>query len=154
VALQSKLLCAAYVDGGQMRRLLLRIVVALPGPLRRRVLVSAFRHAEDAFNRGDLDAVFASFADDVEYLPPAPLPRAAPIVGKARVLAFWEDVAARYESEIETNELRELGRGRMFRAARLRHVARDGDETIEYSIEQLTEIEGGQVVSQRNAVRA
>jgi len=135
-----------------MRRLLLRAVLCLPGPLRRRVLISAFRHAEDAFNRGDLEAVFAAFADDVDYLPPAPLPGARPIQGKAAAIGFWEGIAARYQSEIETSELRERGRGNMFRVARLRHVGRDRGEIIEYGIEQVTKIRGGEVVLQRNDV--
>jgi ketosteroid isomerase-like protein len=137
-----------------MRRLLLRAVVALPGPLRRKVLTSAFRHAEDAFNRGDLDAVFASFAADVDYVPPSRLPGAAPIRGKAAVLAFWEAIAARYESTIETSELREAGRGRMLRLASLRHADRGGGDALalEYEIEQVTEISGGEVVRQHNTV--
>lgn len=133
-----------------MRRLLLRVVVALPGPLRRRILIAAFRHAEDAFNRGDLDAVFVPFSENVEYLPPSPLPGAGPIEGKVEVLTFWRGIADRYESEIETSELRELEKGTMCRVARLRHVERNSGEVIAYTIEQVTEIAGGAVVSQRN----
>lgn len=135
-----------------MRRVLLRVVIALPGPLRRRILISAFHHAEDAFNRGDLDAVFAAFAEDVDYLPPSALPGAGPIEGKARVMAYWEEIAARFESEIETTALREIQRGKMFRAARLRHLDRSGGTNLEYRFEQVTEIAGGQVVRQQNIV--
>jgi ketosteroid isomerase-like protein len=137
-----------------MRRLALRVVVVLPGPLRRRVLFAAFRHAERAFNEGDLEAVFAAFAEDVEYLPPAALPGARPMRGKADVLAFWEGIEGRFASTIETSELREPRRGTIFRAATLRHREREGNgaTALEYGFEQLTEISGGEVVRQRNVL--
>lgn len=47
-------------------------VTRLPAPMRGRVLRGAFDRARDAFNRGDLEAVFGLFAKDVEYGPPPP----------------------------------------------------------------------------------
>jgi ketosteroid isomerase-like protein len=135
-----------------MRRGLLRCVIALPGPLRRRILFMAFSHAEDALNRGDFEAVFAAFAEDVAYMPPSRLPGAAPMTGKVRVMAYWNEIAVRFESEIETSELRELERGEVFRAATLRHVDRETGEILECRFEQVTEIAGGQVVRQLNTV--
>ena len=53
--------------------LLARILSRLPEATRRRVLQSAFDRARDAFNRGDLEVVFALFSTDAEYCPPPPL---------------------------------------------------------------------------------
>lgn len=71
--------------------------------MRRRVLHDAFARAERAFNRGDLDAVFALFADDVEYTPPPALYDGPPIVGRDRVRRFWEQARKRFGEMWITN---------------------------------------------------
>lgn len=64
-----------------------RAVSRGPAPLRRRVLGDAFARAEAAFNRGDFEAIFALFADDVYYIPPPALGK-GPINGRDAVFAF------------------------------------------------------------------
>lgn len=130
-----------------------RAVGVLPEPLRRRVLQSAFDRARDAFNRGDLDVVFALFADDVEYGPPPPLAGGAPLHGLAAVREFWRDVFARYEANsIENLSLEESSPGRFVRRARLQHRARDPGEDLDYVVLQTTELDAGRVVRQINVL--
>jgi hypothetical protein len=119
-----------------------RTVSRGPAPLRRRVLGDAFARAEAAFNRGDYEAIFALFADDVHYIPPPGLGQ-GPINGRAAVLAFWRSV-----SLIENLSLEEAGPRRFVRTARLTHRA-DRDE-LSYVIRQVTELRGGRVISQVN----
>jgi ketosteroid isomerase-like protein len=126
-----------------------RALGILPGPLRQRALQSAFDRAREAFNRGDIEAVMALFAQDVEYLPPPPLSREE-IRGRSDVLAFWHDIFARYPtSTIENLSLDEAEPGRFVRRARLRHTRQDG-EVLEYVILQTTILRGGRVVRQVN----
>lgn len=130
-----------------------RAVGHLPGPLRRRALQTAFDRARHAFNRGDLDVVFALFADDVEYVPPPPLHDGPPLRGRAAVFAFWRDVRSRYdESAIENLDLREASPGRFVRRARLAHRSRTGVGPLDYVITQTTELERGRVVRQVNEI--
>jgi len=122
----------------------------LPGPLRRRALQAAFDRARDAFDRGDIEAVTALFARDVEYVPPPPLGDGE-IRGLPAVLEFWHGVLARYpHSTIENLALREAAPGRFVRTARLRHVPAAGGEPLEYEIVQTTVLRGGRVVRQVN----
>jgi ketosteroid isomerase-like protein len=58
------------------------------------VLHATFDRARDAFNRGDLEVVFALFAADVEYGPPPPLHEGGRIRGRQAVLDFWRDALA------------------------------------------------------------
>ena len=126
-----------------------RTLGALPGPLRRRALEAAFARARDAFNRGDIEAVMALFARDVEYVPPPAL-AGAEIHGLDAVLDFWREVLARYpDSTIENLSLREAGPGRFVRTARLRHAG-PGAQTLEYEIVQTTILRAGRVVRQVN----
>lgn len=126
-----------------------RALGRMPAPVRRRALASAFDRARDAFNRGDLEALFALFADDVEYVPPAPLHYGAPIAGKANVVRFWRDVLDRFdESSIENLSIEETGRSRFVRRARLSHRGAAGG--LDYEIRQTTELRGGRVVRQVN----
>src|SRR5208283_2901025 len=74
-----------------------------PAAVRRRVLTDAFARAERAFNRGDLDAVFALFADDVQYVPPPALYDGPPIAGRDAVRRFWTETAARFDDNQITN---------------------------------------------------
>ncbi len=130
-----------------------RAVGVLPEPLRRRVLQSAFDRARDAFNRGDLDVVFALFDDDVEYAPPPPLADGPPLRGRAAVFRFWRDVFARYDDNtIENLSLEETSRGRFVRRARLQHRSRDTSKTLDYVIVQTTDVHGGRVVRQVNVL--
>ena len=125
----------------------------LPGPLRRRILQSAFDRARDAFNRGDLEAVFALFASDVEYGPPPPLHEDEPLQGRAAVLEFWRGVLARYEeSAIENLSVEEAPPGHIVRRARLRHRSSTTGESLDYVILQTTELEGGRVIRQVNVL--
>ena len=111
----------------------------LPGPLRRRILQSAFDRARDAFNRGDLEVVFALFAPDVQYGPPPPLHDDDPIRGRAAVLDFWRGVLARYdESAIENLSVEEAAPGRIVRRARLLHRSGTTGESLDYVVLQTT----------------
>ena len=125
----------------------------MPEPLRHRILRAAFDRARDAFNRGDLEVVFALFADDVEYGPPPPLHEGGHLLGRAAVLDFWRGVLARYEdSTIENLSLEESSRGSFVRRARLHHRSRATGETLDYVIVQTTELDAGWVVRQVNAL--
>jgi ketosteroid isomerase-like protein len=121
----------------------------MPVPIRRRVFTSAFARAEDAFNRGDLEAVLALFADNVEYVPPPALHSGAPIAGRRNVLAFWNDVFTRFErSQITNLSIEALGHTSFVRTAKLSHDGREG--TLEYEIRQTTDVRRGRVVRQVN----
>ncbi len=125
-----------------------RSVARLPAPVRQRVVADAFARAEAAFNRGDFEAIFALFADDVHYIPPPALGE-QPINGRAAVLAFWQTVTARFDASlIENLSVEEVGQRRFVRTARITHRT-DGDE-LSYVIRQVTELHGGRVVSQVN----
>lgn len=126
-----------------------RLAVRMPPSFRRRMLRDAFGRAERAFNRGDLAAVFALFAEDVEYIPPPPLHAGPPIVGRAAVEQFWQEVLARFQQSTITNlSIDELTHDRFVRTARLSHRGRDG--SLEYRIRQTTELTGGRVRRQVN----
>lgn len=127
-----------------------RALGVLPGPLRRRALQSAFDRARDAFNRGDIEAVMALFAADVEYVPPPPLGSQA-ISGLPAVLEFWRGVLVRWpDSTIENLAIREAAPGRFVRTARLRHAGPGAGEPLEYEIVQTTCLRNGRVVRQVN----
>jgi Universal stress protein family/SnoaL-like domain len=53
--------------------------------------------AEAAFNRGDFEAIFALFAEDVRYVPPPALGEGA-INGRVAVLAFWHAIASQIKT--------------------------------------------------------
>jgi ketosteroid isomerase-like protein len=124
-----------------------RALRLLPAPLRRRALQAAFDRAQEAFNRGDIEAVMALFARDVEYVPPPPL-GGEEIRGLEAVLGFWRGVLTRYpHSTIENLALREAAPGRIVRTARLRHR---GEQDLDYEIVQTTILRRGRVVRQVN----
>ena len=126
-----------------------RLMLRMPASFRRRVLAEAFDRAQDAFNRGDLDAVFALFTDDVEYVPPPALYAGEPIIGRAAVLQFWQGILARFkENTIANLSLEEASPARFVRTARLTHKRRDG--TLDYVIRQTTELRAGRVAHQVN----
>jgi len=130
-----------------------QVVGHLPGSFRRRILQSAFDRARDAFNRGDLEVVFALFASDVEYGPPPPLYEDGLLRGRAAVLDFWRGVLDRYEdSTIENVSLEEASPGRIVRRARLRHRSRAPGQALDYVIVQTTDLKGGHVVRQVNVL--
>jgi SnoaL-like domain len=125
----------------------------MPGSLRRRILQSAFGRARDAFNRGDLEVVFALFASDVQYGPPPPLHEDESLQGRAAVLDLWRGVLARYdESSIENLSVEEAEPGHIVRRARLRHRSSASGDALDYVILQTTELEGGRVVRQVNVL--
>jgi hypothetical protein len=96
-----------------------------------------------------MQAVFALFADDVEYVPPPALYSGAPIVGRANVLAFWNDVLTRYERSRITNlSVEALGHTSFVRTAKHSHYGREA--TLEYGIRQTTDVRRGRVVRQVN----
>src|ERR1051325_3864459 len=80
-----------------------RLLGLLPAGLRRRTLNSAFERAASAFNRGDLEALFALFAEDVEYRPPPALRPPGRITGRRAVINFWSEVLDRYPQSTITN---------------------------------------------------
>jgi ketosteroid isomerase-like protein len=130
-----------------------RAVGRLPRPLRRRILVAAFGRARDAFNRGDLEALFALFAADVEYGPPPPLHQGDPLRGRAALLDFWRDVRERYEeNSIENLSLQEASPRRIVRRARLHHRSSATGDELTYVIVQTTELDRGWVVRQVNVL--
>lgn len=136
------------VAAPSLAAILARSLARLPAPIRRRLLADAFARAEAAFNRGDFEAIFALFADDVHYVPPPPLSE-QPISGRTAVLAFWKAVTARYERiTIENLSVDEVEQHRFVRTARITHQA-NGDQ-VSYVIQQVTELHGGRVVSQIN----
>jgi len=129
------------------------LVSRSPERVRRRVLVAAFDRARDAFNRGDLDVVFALFADDVVYGPPPPLHQGAPIEGKGAVLRFWRDVFTDYDDNaIENLSLVEAAPGSFVRRARLHHRSSATGASLDYVVVQTTELRSGRVVRQVNAL--
>jgi len=141
------------VGAPRLAALLARALTRLPERVRRRALQSAFDRARDAFNRGDLEVVFALFAADVEYGPPAPLHNGGTLRGRTAVFDFWRDVNARYEeSSIENLSLEEAAPGRIVRRARLDHISRASGEHLSYVIMQTTELAGGRVVRQINVL--
>jgi ketosteroid isomerase-like protein len=126
-----------------------RLLTRLPPQLRRRVLSSAFDRAADAFNRGDLESVFALFAEDVEYVPPPALYTGEPLHGRAAVFGLWREVFVRFDrNEITNLSIAEAGRSRFVRSALLSH--RGAGSPLEYVIRQTTEMRGGLVVRQIN----
>lgn len=124
----------------------------LPTGIRARVLQAAFDRAQNAFNRGDLEAVFALMDRNAVYGPPPPLYRDGYLRGRPAVLDFWRTVFADYESTIENLFLDEVAPGRVVRRARLTHRNRKSGETLSYVIRQTTELVGGRVVLQVNAL--
>jgi hypothetical protein len=130
-----------------------RTIARLPEPVRRRALRSAFDRARDAFNRGDLEAVFALFAAGVEYGPPPPLYEGPPLRGRTAVFDFWRGVHGHYEtSTIENLSLEEARPNYIVRRARLHHHSRGTVEDLSYVITQTTELRAGRVVRQLNVL--
>ena len=130
-----------------------RGLTRLPKRVRRRILQAAFDHARDAFNRGDLEAVFSLLAEDVEYGPPPPLHQGGPLRGRAAVFDFWRGVRDRYdENTIEDLSLEEVAPGRIVRRARLRHRSSATRDELAYVIVQTTELERGRVARQVNVL--
>jgi ketosteroid isomerase-like protein len=129
-----------------------RIVRALalaPVSVRRRVMVDAFARAERSFNRGDFDAVFAVFAENVEYVPPPPLYDGPPLVGRQAVRRFWRETTVRFDENRITNlSIEEMTPARFVRTAELVH--RSPEQRLQYRIRQTTEIKEGRVVRQIN----
>ena len=128
-----------------------RILGLLPERIRRKALQGAFDRARDAFNRGDLEVVFALFAPDVEYEPPPPLHDGAALRGREAVFAFWRAVLSRYdENSIVNLSVDEASPTRFVRHARLHHHSSVTGETLDYSIVQTTELNRGRVTRQVN----
>jgi hypothetical protein len=126
-----------------------RAVGRAPAAVRRRVLADAFARAERAFNRGDFDAVFALFADDVQYTPPPALYDGPPIVGRDNVRRFWDETRARFDEMRITNlDIEETAPSRFVRTAELFH--RNPTEQLRYRIRQTTELHAGLVIRQVN----
>ncbi|WP_197517716.1 nuclear transport factor 2 family protein [Mycobacterium sp. E796] len=128
-------------------------VSRLPVAVRRRVLRGAFERARDAFNRGDLEAVFGLFAKDVEYGPPPPLYSEGLLHDRAAVLDFWRAVFERYdENTIENLSLDEVAPGSFVRRARLHHRAHATGASLDYVVVQTTYLKRGRVVRQVNVL--
>jgi ketosteroid isomerase-like protein len=127
----------------------LSLLLRAPAWVRRRVMNDAFARAQDAFNRGDFEAVFVLFTDDAEYVPPPALHDGPPIVGRRAAISFWQDVLARYgENRIQNLSIEALGPDSFVRTARLSHLG--DDARLEYSIRQTTELRQGRVIRQVN----
>ena len=128
-----------------------RALTRLPEPIRSRVLRSAFDRADNAFNRGDLEVVFALFAADVEYGPPPPLHWGGSLRGRGAVFDFWAGVFTHYgENTIENISLDEVSPGSFVRRARLCHRSSTSGESPGYVIVQTTDLKGGRVLRQVN----
>jgi len=99
--------------------------------------------------------VFALFAPDVEYGPPPPLHEGGPPKGRAAVFEFWNGVFERYdENAIENLSIDEVSSGSFVRRARLVHRSVMIDESLEYTVIQTTNLEGGRVIRQVNVLDA
>jgi ketosteroid isomerase-like protein len=128
-----------------------RLIARLPAGVRRRALAGAFARAQDAFNRGDLPAVFALFDEQVEYVPPPALHSGSPLRGRDAVVGFWAQTLARFPaSTIENLAVEETSPQRFVRTARLTHRHSDGSEGPRYAIRQTTELRDGRVIRQVN----
>jgi hypothetical protein len=126
-----------------------RIALRLPKLLRTRILGNAFDRAERAFNPGDVDAILAIWADDVEYVPPPALYSGPPLQGRPAIQRFWEEVFARFDASTITNlALEEASPRRLVRTASLTH--RSPDLNLDYMIRQTTEVYRGRVIRQVN----
>ena len=131
--------------------IIVQLLGLLPAALRRKALDGAFSRAAAAFNRGDLEALFALFAEDVEYIPPPALRPPDSVVGCQAVIRFWRGVLQRYpQSSITNLSLTESEPNRFVRTARLVHRA-GPDEELSYEIRQTTELRGGRVIRQVNS---
>ncbi|HTY35211.1 nuclear transport factor 2 family protein [Mycobacterium sp.] len=136
-----------------MAALVVMAVARLPVSVRRRVLRAAFERARDAFNRGDLEAVFGLFAKDVEYGPPPPLHTGGALLGRRAVFDFWRAVFDRYdENTIENLSLDEVAPWSFVRRARLRHRTKATGASLDYVVVQTTHLRGGRVVRQVNVL--
>jgi len=139
------------VRAPEISALLARILSRLPEAARRRILQSAFERARDAFNRGDLEVVFALFSANAEYCPPPPLYEGGALRGRQATLDFWRRVFDRYdENTIENLSLDEASPGSFVRRARLHHRSSITGEVLDYSIVQTTDLKSGRVVRQVN----
>ncbi len=141
------------VGAPKLAALVARTLSVFPESIRRKALRAAFDRARDAFNRGDIEVVFALFAPDVEYRPPPPLYDGGSIRGRDAVFAFWRGILARYEENtIENLSLDEVSSGSFVRQARLHHRSIVTGESLDYSIVQTTDLRGGRVVRQVNVL--
>jgi hypothetical protein len=140
---------AIEVHAPGLAALAVRLLLRMPAGIRRRALANAFDRAERAFNRADLESVFALFADDVEYVPPRALHTEPPIVSRAAALKFWRDIFTHYtQNRIVNLSIEETNPSRFVRTARLSHDGPSG--TLDYVIRQTTDIHGGRVIRQVN----
>ncbi len=141
------------VGAPNLAALVARVLGLFPESVRRKALRAAFNRASDAFNRGDLEVVFALFAPDVEYGPPPPLHEGDLLRGREAVFAFWRAIFSRYdENIIENLALDETSPGSFVRRARLHHSSSAGGGSLDYSIVQTTDLNGGRVVRQVNVL--
>jgi ketosteroid isomerase-like protein len=126
-----------------------RMALQLPAPLRRRLVEAAFDRAEAAFNRGDFEPICALFTANAEYVPPPALHNGQPIIGRAAMLQFWNDVLARYPKSSITNLSIQQATARQFvRTAKLSHEG--PAEHLSYVIRQTTELRHGSIIRQIN----
>ena len=56
------------------------------------------KKAYEAFGRGDIPAVIANLADDVEWSSPATLPQGGEFHGKSAAMQFFEGLDAAWET--------------------------------------------------------
>lgn len=133
-------------------RHLTAVVMRLPIRRLRRVLIGlALKRAQDAFNRGDVEVIFAAFAPDAEYQPPPRLPGAHPVTGREAAVDFWQAIFLDWkDNRIENLGFVDAGDGKIVRRAALHHVNRSTGELLEYEIVQETQFVGGMVSSQVN----
>jgi len=139
------------IGAPRLAALVAQLLTRLPESIRRRALRSAFDRARDAFNRRDLEVVFALFAPDVEYGPPPPLYEGGPLQGRGAVFDFWRGVFDRFdENTIENLSLDAVSPGSFVRRARLHHGSSANGESLDYSLIQTTDLKAGRVVRQVN----
>jgi ketosteroid isomerase-like protein len=139
------------VSAPRLAAFVAQILTRLPESIRRRALRSAFDRARDAFNRGDLEVVFALFAADVTYSPPPPLHEGGSLQGRGAVFDFWRGIFTRYdENTIENLSLDEVSSESLVRRARLHHRSRTNGESLDYMIVQITDLKRGRVARQMN----
>ena len=117
--------------------------------LRRAALVDAFARGNRALNRGDLEATFAAFPENVEWNV---LPDIAALTGmsavlrsRAEAIQFLERILEVVDWSVEIKELSDLGGGRVLLRCVGHQTGAASGLSGDVPFSQLWEIEKGRV---------
>ena len=109
--------------------------------------VEIVRRGYDAYNRGDVDAVAASFASDSEYIPTGALPGGRGSYqgpeGYKRFISWFRDEFE--DAHVDVNELIDAGE-RVLASVTLRGRGRQSGAATSWDVWQLFTIRNGSVV--------